>query len=190
MTEGFLDDRRRALEDSFFHKRNGELIKELRVQMEREAQRKKLSAVSGLSNNELLDRFISLKMEADTVAALSLVPLVRVAWADDQLEKKELEAILSAALSSGITKGSASYRCLESWLDQKPDDELNEAWLLYVKELTKSLSSVDKEIMKNGLLERARKVAQAAGGVLGVGAISAAEQAVLDELATAFDYSG
>jgi hypothetical protein len=187
MTEGFLDDRRRALEDSFFHKRNKELMEELRVQLELEAKRKKLSAVSGLSDNELLDKFIHLNMEADTVAALSLVPLVRVAWADDHLERKEIDAILSAALNSGIAKGSASYRCLESWLDQRPDAELKEAWVLYVKELTKSLSTVDKEIMKSGLLERARQVAQAAGGLLGLGAISANEQAVLDDLATAFE---
>ncbi len=188
MTEGFLDDRRKALEDSFFHKRNAALMNELRQQLELEAKRKKLAAVSGISDISLLDRFIRLKMEADTVAALSLVPLVQVAWADDELDKKELDTILHAATDSGIEKGSASYRCLESWLDQKPDEELNEAWRLYVKELTRTLLPADKDAMRDGLLERARKVAQATGGVLGVGSkISAVEQKILDELMAAFD---
>jgi hypothetical protein len=188
MSEGFLDDRRKALEESFFHKRNAQLMTELREQLETEAKRKEFASVSGITDHDILDRFIQLNMTADTVAALSLVPLVRVAWADDDLDKKELAAIMDSATKSGIEKGSASYRCLESWLDQKPDDSLNEAWTLYVKELISSLSDEDKLLMKNGLMAQALRVAQAAGGVLGVGnKVSDVEQQVLDELAAAFE---
>lgn len=188
MTDGFLDERRRALEESFFHKRNAQLMQQLRSELEREAKRKKMAIVSGISDLALLDRFISLDLQPDTVAALALVPLVRVAWADDRLEPKESTAILEAAVVAGIEKGSASYRCLESWLDQKPDEELNEAWKLFVKELSKSLSPEDREAMQLGLLDRARQVAEAAGGFLGLGnKVSEVEQQVLDELSAAFD---
>ena len=187
MTDGFLEERRQALEESFFHKRNADLMRQHKSELEREARRKKLSTVSGIVDEQLLNRFIDLDMEADPVAALALVPLVRVAWADDKLEPKELEAILQAAVDAGIEKGSASFRCLQTWLAQKPDDELNDAWQSYVQALSQQLSVADREAMQIGLITRARHVAEAAGGLLGLGnKVSDAEQEVLNELANAF----
>lgn len=33
MTDGFLEERRRALEESFFHKRNADLMQQLKVDL-------------------------------------------------------------------------------------------------------------------------------------------------------------
>ena len=41
--------------------------------------------------------------------------------------------------------------------------------------------------MKREVLGRAQRVAEATGGILGIGKVSAAEQRVLDEIAKAFD---
>ena len=55
-----------------------------------------------------------------------------------------------------------------------------EAWKHYLNGLCKKLTPPEIEELKHDLLDLARKVAQAAGGFLGLGnKISAAEQAVL-----------
>ena len=187
MSEDFLAKRRLALEESFFRKRDADLIDRLKQEMQADAKRNELAVVSGIRDEKLLDRLIEMDLGADTVAALSLVPLVRVAWADKSIKDKERTAILSAAVEAGLHADSASYHWLMTWLDEQPDAELNEAWTAYVGELCKTLGSGDREALKLGIVKRAQQVAEAAGGILGLGnKVSAAEQMVLDELQAAF----
>ncbi len=121
------------------------------------------------------------------MAALSLVPLVEVAWADGTLDAKEQSALLAAAEQAGLSKDSASYRLLEEWFRERPSPKLLAAWKAYVAGLSRTLDVHAKHALKQDLLGRARVVAEAAGGFLGLGKrISSAEQAVLTELEQAF----
>lgn len=56
----------------------------------------------------------------------------------------------------------------------------------YVAELSKTFAPEAKRALSHDLLGRARAVAEAAGGFLGLGKISSSEQAVLTELERAF----
>ena len=117
MTDGFLEERRRALEESFFHKRNADLMQQLKVDLEREAKRKKLATVSGIVDETLLNRFIDLKMEANTVAALALVPLVRVAWADGKLEPASWMSFSKPPSMPALRRAvPASAACKRGWI--------------------------------------------------------------------------
>ena len=190
MSSEFLAERRRALEESFFRRRNAELLEDIRKQLELEARRHELATVSGIRDEKLLDRLLRLELHPDTVAALSLVPMVRVAWADGSLDPKELDTILQSAVDAGVARESASYHWLKTWLQAELDAELIEAWQSYVAALTATLDAEDREELQRGLLSGAERVAKAAGGVLGLGnKISAEEQQVLDELAEAFKVS-
>ncbi len=183
-----LTERRRALEESFFRRRDAELIKRLHDQLELDAHRHELAMVSGLSDQKLLDRLLYLELGSDAVAALSLVPMVRVAWADGRLESKERNAILKAAVAAGLPKESPSYHWLTTWLQTEPDDELNNAWMAYAKALAATLSDEDRVAIQTGLVDRLREVAQAAGGLLGIiSPISPEEQRVIDEVEAAFN---
>ena len=112
MSEDFLSKRGAALEESFFRRRDAELLEEMKKSMATDSQRDALIKSSGISDNALLDRFIELKLSADTVAALSLVPLIQVAWADNKLESQEREAVLAAAAESGVAKDKPAYKLL------------------------------------------------------------------------------
>jgi len=187
MSDDFLSKRRAALESEFFRNRDAELVRKLREEMEAELRRRELSAVSGIEDAMLLDRLIRLDLGSDTVAALSLVPLVRVAWADGRLDEQERDAILRAAVESGIQKEHASYKCLLTWLEEKPGVELNAVWSDYVQELCKTLSEEDRDGLRDGIVGRARQVAEAAGGFLGLGnKITETEQAEIDRINAAF----
>jgi len=126
-------------------------------------------------------------MSGQTVAALSLVPLLRVAWADGKLDEKERDAILQAAQSKGIEPGSASHALLDGWLVRKPDASLHDAWAAYVAALSSSLTQEQREHLRDQLVGFARRVAEAAGGFLGVGKVSAAEEKALAAIEAAFE---
>ena len=61
-----------------------------------------------------------------------------------------------------------------------------DAWKEYVSALSKSLSESDREDLKANVLGRARDIAKAAGGVLGMGSICKEEKEVLGELEEVF----
>ena len=79
------------------------------------------------------------------------------------------------------------YQMLQRWLQRKPDASLLELWKGYVTALARTLSEAARIALKADLLGRARAVAQATGGLLGLGnKVSKSEQAVLSELEEAF----
>lgn len=187
MSEDFLGDRRRALEEEFFAKQNRQLLQQLRETTTAQSKKEALATASGITDAAVLEQLVAMDVSSETLAALSLVPLVEVAWADGKLDAKERSAILAAAEQSGLSKGSASYRLLEEWLGEQPSPQLLVAWKGYVAALSGTLDAQARQALKQDLLGRARAVAEAAGGFLGFGKrVSRAEQAVLTELEQAF----
>lgn len=188
MSDEFLGDRKKALEGSFFAKENERLLGKLREERAKLAAREALAEASNIRDEMLLGRLVELEIGADTWTALSLIPLIEVAWADGRLEGKERKAILESAASTGVRPGKASYELLESWLESRPPAELLEVWGEYVVGIANRLDEDGKRVLREEILGSARRVAEAAGGILGIGRkISAEEQAVIDRLEHAFD---
>ena len=187
MAKDGFGGRRNELEEKFFRERDAELIRAMRERTATMERRKALTEASGIEHEELLDQLHQLEISAETLAALSLVPLVAVAWADGHLDEKEREAVLASATQVGLEAGHPGYELLEAWLKQKPEKQLASVWYDYISALCEILSPQAKAELQEDLLGRTRTVAEAAGGLLGFGSkISKAEQAVLDELARAF----
>jgi hypothetical protein len=182
-----LRDRGKSLEDEFFRRENQRLIKRLAELKTAEATREGLARVSGITSPAVLDKLMELGIRPETVAALSIVPLVEVAWADGSLDTRERRAILDRARDSGIAPGSTEHSLLEAWLERRPEPELLTAWTHMVQGMSQELGPDGTARLKAGLLERARAVAAASGGVLGLGSkVSRAEATVLAELEAAF----
>jgi hypothetical protein len=182
-----LRDRGRSLEDEFFRREDKRLIEQLTALRAVEATREALGKASGITKPAVLDKLIGLGIRAETVAALSIVPLVEVAWADGALDAKERGAIVErAAIASDSTAGAL----LATWLDRRPDASLLTAWTHLVQAMSEQLGPDEAARVKTELLERARAVAGATGGMFRVGLkISAAEAAVLAKLQAAFPSS-
>jgi len=182
-----LADRRKELEETFFAKQNQELVAKLKAEKQKTLDKEGLQELTGIKNDEVLEKLISLKMNRETISALSLFPLIQVAWADGAVDTKEQEAVLSAAAASGMLKGSSAHTLLEGWLKLKPPAALENAWSNYVKALVEGMKAEDKALLKNELLGKARSVAEASGGILGMGSkISKAEGDALKKLEAAF----
>jgi len=182
----FLDTRRRALEEECFHQGNQRLIENLREKSKLKESKEALAEASGITNESILESLLYLGIEAETVSALQLVPLLEVVWSDGELDEKEKPAVLKAAGTSGLAQGSLSYALLESSLSLWPRPKLREAWRLYRKGLCKQLQPEERESLREDLLGRARAVAEASGVFLGVGSkILSSEAQVLEELSRA-----
>ena len=174
------------LEEAFFAQQNQQLLKELKAQAAHRERREALAKATGISNQAILDKLIELEVNVERAAAFTLVPVIEVAWADGEVQPKEREAILKAASERGVTPGTVAYELVESWLKTAPDPRLLRVWKEYTAGFVANLTPEQRQVFKHDLLDRARAVAEAAGGFLGVGAISKAERAMLEDLEKAF----
>ena len=182
-----LRDRGKSLEDEFFRREDQRLIQKLEQIRAAETDRDALANAAGISNPDVVEKLLQLGVKAETVAALALVPLVEVAWADGELDRRERGAILDRARESGLAAGSVQHALLEAWLDRRPDPKLLTAWTHLVRGVSEQLGREETVRLKANLLDRARAVATASGGVLGMGSkVASAEAAMLRQLEGAF----
>ena len=182
MSDEILGQRRKALEDSFFALRDRELMEKLKEEIKKE----ELAGTCGINDPEVLDALRKADISSETIAALSLIPVIAVAWADGTLSPQERDAIFSATATAGIKADSVCRQLLDSWLSEAPGPELVDAWKGYIRSLAETTSSAAMETLRDNVLSHAHKIATAAGGILGVGSISHKEQAVIDDLGSAF----
>lgn len=181
-------ERERSLEEQFFARQSEELKRRLREAHEKDKMREELRRIAVVTDEQTIDRMIELGISVDTWAAISLVPLVEVAWANGTVDVKERTAVMRAAEANGVVPASPAHQILDKWLEHRPDARLLKAWGEYIVDLCVALTPEEKRGLRDELLARARAVAEASGGFLGLGnKVSPEEQVVLDALAKAFD---
>jgi predicted RND superfamily exporter protein/CRP-like cAMP-binding protein len=171
----------RALDDAFF-RRGAEAVRaRLRAGDEAAAD-----PDDHRIDPSLVDELTQLGVGAETLIALTLIPLVEVAWADGRLEESERRAVLAGAEACGIDPDSPSAALLRAWLDQPPEAELLALWRRLIRTICASLSYEARARLEAAIVGRARDVAESAGGVLGFGSVSDDEERVLATLGAAF----
>ena len=131
--------------------------------------------------------------EIERLAALTLAPLVEVAWADGQVTPAEHAAVLEAARSIGLDHQSEFCRStLRRWLHEAPPTEALDQWR---RLLGPTLSEAETRAARKSeerLLGEARRIAKMDERPFEIGAsldaragITDEEQRVLDELTAA-----
>lgn len=187
MSQGFSGAHAQTLVDAFFHAKDQQLLAEFRKRLEKKDRRAQLAAASGIDDEAVLDRLIELNIGPETLAAMAVVPLIQVAWADGKVQAEERQAIIRAAQEAGVKSSDGDYPLIAYWLNEKPSREMLEAWEHYVRALCRQLTSDEIAELKRDIMTLARKVAQAAGGIPGLKSkISKAEREVLSELEKSF----
>lgn len=181
-----LHERGKALEGNFFRELDQKLLEDLRAEMQAQEQKQALQSASGIEDEETLDKLVQIGISPEVLTSFSLLPLVSVAWADGVVQDSERDAIMKAAATAGIVSDSAGFQVLQSWLAAKPNPEVLDSWKSYIGSLKAALDHAAFAQLKEKVIGRAREVAQAAGGFLGLGGISPSETAVLAELEEAF----
>lgn len=188
MSGDSLHDRGRALEDIFFKDKDARLLEKMKSQLKADEDRKMLADISGIGDIKTLDQLLAAGIRPETLAAIGMIPLVVVAWADRRMEDRERTAILRAASETGLDETHPAISLIRSWLDQMPGDELFHTWKAYVSEMRKTLPASSIEQVKNHIVGRAQQVAESAGGFLGViNTVDRRERDVIRQLEQAFE---
>jgi hypothetical protein len=186
VSEVTLEERGRALENQFYDKENQEKLAAMKHKLDTQRSKEDLRRASGMTDDAVLEQLVALGLRGNTVAALSLVPLIQVAWADGAVQDSERSAILAGAHGKGLEEGSDGYDLLQGWLDHRPADALFTAWEAYIKALASQLNDEQNRLLRNQIVGFAKLVATAAGGILGFGKVSSAEEQVLHRIEAAF----
>jgi hypothetical protein len=180
-----LEERRQSLEEQFFQKENERHRDALKAKQDRDARKAALQS-AGIHDGALADQLVDLGVAPQSVAAVELVPLVLVSWADGEIQPKEREAILRAAHDAGVPEGGPGSQLLQKWLETPPPATLEGTWTSYIRELCAQMTPQAKGKFCSELLGRTLQIAKTAGGFLGIGSVSAAEHDVIDRLTQAF----
>jgi uncharacterized tellurite resistance protein B-like protein len=188
MSRYHLEAQAALLEKEFYGGIDRELIMEVQGCLEEQGN-ETLAMFPRLSNLKILSELQMAEITPKTLMAFSLFPSIHVAWSDGELADKERNAILKAAESIGVSSGSPAYGLLDSWLNKKPTDELFSAWRNFVSAIRPALSENAFQELRDAATRRARSVAEAAGGILGILRISASEEKAINELERAFTES-
>ena len=106
--------RERVLEDAFFRERDNRLMEKLRGELSAFEERRKVAHVTGIVEEHVLSSLVQAGVRAETLAAVTLIPLIEVAWCDGSVAPEEREAVLNAAVSHGIHRHTAATSCSSS----------------------------------------------------------------------------
>ncbi|WP_431302351.1 hypothetical protein [Sediminicoccus sp. BL-A-41-H5] len=191
MSDSILASRRAGLEEAFFARHN-EALRQRMLQADAEKfRREALMAATGIVDEAVIARLMALQIGTGTLAALTLVPMVLVAWADGAISTEERRAVLAGAQQAGLQQGGPALELLEAWLHSRPAPELFQAWKDYVAALTRTLPPEERRSLEASVLAQAHKVAAATGSFLGLTSpISERENTLLRELAHSFHTTG
>ena len=184
---GQLEPHQAELGDAFFTGDAETHREHLQLAMEEEAARKAIAEATGIHDPSVLKELAGLGIRVETLSALTLIPLIHIAWADGEMDALERGAVLEAAAVIGLETDSTSYRLLEIWTMEPPPPDLFNAWKAFVGALKNQLGPDEAEHLAKNLLDRAERVARAAGDSLDQSAhVSEVEARCLAELRSAF----
>jgi len=163
------------LEEGYFARIERVLVERLRVQDDRRTARRSLARTSGLDVGAI-DFLLDVGIRAETLPAVDWIPLVEVAWADGTMDLPEKRVLLVAAEEDRFAFEHPAHCLLRSWIEKRPGPALFDAWELHV-----SLTGRTRK-QRERIRGRARSVARASGGLLGIGKVSGAESEVLETI--------
>jgi hypothetical protein len=176
--DGFKE-RGRALEEEYFHRKERELIEKMRAKAQAETAQQALGAQTGVADAQLLADLHELGYTPETISLLHLVPLVQMAWAEGNVSRGERDLIIEAARARGIETGTAADTQLQGWLTTRPSEALFTTTLRAIGAMFASRPDSERAAGQTDLLSYLTSIASASGGVLGFGAVSDQERAVL-----------
>ena len=190
MHDRIFGDREKAMEESYFRKEDARLLEQLRKKAPLDDIALALGQKLQVDNADLLQRVRDAGISLDNAAALFLAPLVQVAWAEDSVTRAEHDAVLRIARERGIDASSPAYAQLESWLHERPKDEIFDIGIAVIKHGFSVLPAGERNERIKTILDACNEVAEASGtslgfllalnNVMGINRVCESEAATLD----------
>jgi hypothetical protein len=191
MSEGdFLDDRRRALEEEYFRRKDRELVEKMRNAAAADRAHDEMSAKTGLHDPELLKELDALGFTPETISVLPLAPIVEMAWAEGGITPAERTLLVTLARDRGIMEGSPADRQLSEWMARQPSPDVFARATRLIRAMLDTGAPGGETMSAEDLIKYSESIAAASGGILGIGRISSEERATLARIVTALKARG
>ncbi len=113
------------------------------------------------------DYFGDVEIEAtmeDYGKLIPLVPLIKIAWAEGRVTKRERHLIYETAARMGVKPGTSAHRRLAEWLELHPTPEFYDHALDILSLRWQSLDEDEKNRRKFDLISDCTRIAEASGG--------------------------
>ncbi len=123
-----------------------------------------------MNDLELIAELHKLGLDADSFRAVTLLPLVEVAWADQSVQPQERKAILLIAKGHDLLRGRAAD-VVEDWLTHRPSDDtfaLGRRVLATLAHRKTGLGADVPEHVIETVVDLCAVVAESVGGLFGV----------------------
>jgi|SRR5687767_13053987 hypothetical protein len=182
-----LAERGRAIEEEYFRRKDRELIEKMRQATAAEAARNELSRATGLQDPSLVKELQDLGFTPETVVLLPVVPVLEMAWAENEITSAERHLIVKFARSRGVAEDSAADRQLTEWMTTRPDGAVfRGAGRLIAAMLSSGAGQPGATFSADDLVAYCEEIASASGGLLGtrLGSMSSEEKALLARIAS------
>lgn len=180
--EGITDDVRKR-EEEYFRRKDRELLESMRKRELDAATRKSLEDATGIHDPEQIQELQALGFTLATVTLLPLLPVLQVAWAEGGVSASERAMIINLARARDIVAGSEADAQLQQWLDEKPSDATFRKASRLIGAILDHPDASQVQVKPDDLLQYCEQIAQASGGLFGIGAVSAEEKKVLQQIA-------
>lgn len=112
----------------------------------------------------------ALGLDNESYRAILLLPLIEVAWADQEIQEKERETILGYGEGNQLLAGSARD-VVEDWLTNRPSDDFFERGRAVLVALAHDREGLGRDIgpgTVDAIVEYCEVVAESAGGLFGM----------------------
>ncbi len=143
------------------------------------ADRQAIATALKVDDEELVSEIHELGFDGDSARVFDLLPLIHVSWADGKIQRNERATILAVLDARGIEPGSEAALLVEMLLETPPAATYMEASLTLLRELLANRGEEATDVV-----DLCVKVADASGGLLGLGdRVSAEERELLHQIA-------
>jgi tellurite resistance protein len=145
------------------------------------AVRTALAETLGTDDREVLERLELLGFNADSARVLDVLPLVHVAWADGKIQERERALVLAVLEGRNLGHSSDAWLLIEALLETRPSETFLAQSLSILRLLAKKKGNDPESIV-----DLCTRVAEASGGIFGIGSkVSSEERALIERIAAA-----
>lgn len=130
-------------------------------------ERLQIAEATGINDESVLRELQALGYTCETVRLVYFIPLVQVAWAEDNVTRSERKIILALARFNGMNEGSLAYERLVEMLDYRPSAECFERTLQLLSATLQRLKPEQCFIYPHDLLTLCTTVAEASNVSVG-----------------------
>lgn len=183
--------KRRASEDEYFARRDQELIETRRRKEADAAELQLLAKALGLSDEDLVSKLRTAGFGPSHVALVPVLPALEIAWSDGAVGKAEGELLKEQLrrYSDGQQPSPEAIAKLDEFLMTRPSDNLFDQARRAAQAAVARASADKRREITDRMMADAKAVAEAGGGLFGLGTVSTPEHRALEALAAALGVS-